>query len=379
MNRVALGLFTVLAAGGVALGCQRGSRTREDPALAAAQRAEPIQKADASSHGAAVMVVGSGTVIDGIFVPLRDQLSSLAGTSFETQDHGSGDALPSAAAPERQPAIAVRSSRARDADFLAAVQSKNTEAGVPTPNLEKDFRCVAAFVVAYDKIAFWVHADHPVQFIDLDKLTDFLFKQNDDRALPTWSAVGVVDPAWGKRKIAILMPRGPKKGAEDSGTRREMERLLSSSDDQRFSLEGQWLRLSETISKIPEDVEKQTSDAVAPMGLASAAFVGSSKVRPLAIIDRARHRNVESGPRALWAYVLVPKSAPVSNAVLRIVAALLSDGIQGDFEARHFRRISEALRTQESQTLDDLRAGNCAGRSVGGVTIVEPEEDLLAK
>jgi hypothetical protein len=319
-----------------------------------------------------VMILGSGTVVDGIFNPLKDTISSLAQVSFEAQDHGSGKALQTAVEPAMQPAIAVRSSRARNEDFAAA-------------NVAKSFRCVVAVVLAYDSIAFWVHQDHPLRLIELDKLKDLLFKETVDDALPTWASVGLpLTDTWAQRKIAILMPRGPlkdaPKGVEDSGTRREAECLLSGSAELRFSLEGQWLRSSEDISKIPQDVESKTSGAVAPMGLASAAFVRNAKVRPLAIYDSLRRRNFDFGVRPLWAYVLLPRNGAVPDAVLRTIHAVLTETTQAYLERKQFRRLGKDLISRESQMLEAVRAGDCSGgRSSSGLTIVEPPEDLLAK
>jgi hypothetical protein len=353
MKRITIGSFAVAALAVVGL--------RGVSYLEACTRAEGAPK-----ESPRVMIVGSGTIVDGIFTPLEDAISSQAQASFEAQDHGSGKALQTATAPALQPAIAVRSSRARDDDFVAA-------------NLATPFRCAVAIALAYDSIAFWVRQDHPIGAIELAKLRELLFQRTVDDALPTWEWAGVPATSnWAGRKIAILMPRGPRDGGEDSGTRREAERLLSGGDDQRFSLQGQWKRNSEDIARIPYDVETNTTDDVAPIGLASAAFVGNAKVRPLAIYDAASHRNFDFGVRPLWAYVLVPRTGPVPDAVVRILRAVLSDALQTSLEDRHFRRITEGLLARERAMLDAAGRGDCSGgRAVGGMTIVEPPQALL--
>jgi hypothetical protein len=116
------------------------------------------------------------------------------------------------------------------------------------------------------------------------------------------------------------------------------------------------------------------------MGLASAAFVGTAKVRPLAIYDPREKKSVEFGDRALWAYVWIPRTGAVSRAVIRIVESLLSERVQVRLAGLHFKSVAPELRAEQLRTLRALSAGECgAGRARNGLTIVEPPDRLMKR
>jgi hypothetical protein len=296
---------------------------------------------------ATVIVGGSGTVLFGFLLPLREFIEDRSATSIpilSQYDLGSGGAM--------------RTLQSGDIDLAAL--STRFDRSVPV-DLVTAGKILIEVPVGYDETALFVRRDNPLRRIDVAAVRAHLCcDRGQEQPTTTWKDLGLSTPPFASRPVGWTLfgrDRPPAPRDSTSATLLQADGWLCGARQLCASS-----RAASTDVAAHEVLSELATDADF-LALSSRAF-STDRVVALVTVDHVRQARLD-GRKVLWLYFAVAPGAAIPARLCRFFNAILDPSLAGRLaQLGKVEGLPHAARKRQRRALG-LDDGSCAWQPIG--------------